>query len=418
MMRGFALLSVSNGVAPERFCLVFPQVSLRAPAYATEGQCDVINAYIKKGSHMDFLNSKKGLALAGLIVGVGMALLAYFGNPGNMAMCAACFIRDMAGSLKLQTTETVQYFRPEIVGLVVGSFLIALATREYRSTAGSSPMTRFVLGFIMMIGALIFLGCPLRMVLRMAGGDLNAWVGLIGFVLGVATGTFFLKKGYSLGREHDTNKTAGAVLPVLLIIGLCISVFAGVFAVSQSGPGSKHAPVFIALVVALIVGALAQKVRICFAGSIRNIFLMRDFDLMLPILGLFAVMLVFNLATGGFKLSFDGQPIAHSQQLWNILGLYAVGFGATLAGGCPLRQMTLAGQGSCDAAVTFVGMLVGAAFAHNFGLAGAAASAATAEKAAVLGGPSVAGQIVLVCCIAVLFVIAIANIRKQGKAAE
>ena len=179
---------------------------------------------------MDFLNSKKGLALVGVLVGLGMALLAFSGNPANMAMCAACFIRDMAGSMKLQTTETVQYFRPEIVGLVVGSFLIALATREYRSTAGSSPMTRFVLGFIMMIGALIFLGCPLRMVLRMAAGDLNAWVGLIGFVLGVATGTFFLKKGYSLGREHDTNKTAGAVLPVLLIIGLCISVFAGVFA--------------------------------------------------------------------------------------------------------------------------------------------------------------------------------------------
>ena len=210
---------------------------------------------------MDFLNSKKGLALVGVLVGLGMALLAFSGNPANMAMCAACFIRDMAGSMKLQTTETVQYFRPEIVGLVVGSFLIALATREYRSTAGSSPMTRFVLGFIMMIGALIFLGCPLRMVLRMAAGDLNAWVGLIGFVLGVATGTFFLKKGYSLGREHDTNKTAGAVLPVLLIIGLCISVFAGVFAVSQAGPGSKHAPVLIALVTALVIGALAQKAR-------------------------------------------------------------------------------------------------------------------------------------------------------------
>lgn len=332
---------------------------------------------------MDFLNSKKGLALVGVLVGLGMALLAFSGNPANMAMCAACFIRDMAGSMKLQTTETVQYFRPEIVGLVVGSFLIALATREYRSTAGSSPMTRFVLGFIMMIGALIFLGCPLRMVLRMAAGDLNAWVGLIGFVLGVATGTFFLKKGYSLGREHDTNKTAGAVLPVLLIIGLCISVFAGVFAVSQAGPGSKHAPVLIALVTALVIGALAQKVRICFAGSVRNIFLMRDFDLMLPIAGLFVVMVVFNLATGG----------------------------------CPLRQMTLAGQGSCDAAVTFVGMLIGAAFAHNFGLAGAAASAATAEKAAVLGGPSVAGQIVLVCCIVVLFIIAIVNVRKQKNAA-
>ena len=104
-----------------------------------------IQLYIQKGTSLDFLNSKKGLVLVGVLVGLGMALLAFSGNPANMAMCAACFIRDMAGSMKLQTTETVQYFRPEIVGLVVGSFLIALATREYRSTAGSSPMTRFVL---------------------------------------------------------------------------------------------------------------------------------------------------------------------------------------------------------------------------------------------------------------------------------
>lgn len=62
-----------------------------------------------------------------------------------MAICAACFIRDMAGALKLHTAGAVQYFRPEIVGFVFGSFLIALATREYRSTAGSSPMIRFVL---------------------------------------------------------------------------------------------------------------------------------------------------------------------------------------------------------------------------------------------------------------------------------
>ena len=124
-------------------------------------------------------------------------------------------------------------------------------------------------------------------------------------------------------------------------------------------------------------------------------------------------MLVYNIATGGFKASFDGQPIAHAQHLWNILGLYAVGFAAVLAGGCPLRQMVLAGQGSCDGAITFLGMLIGAAFAHNFGLAGVAASAATAEKAAVAGGPSQAGQIVLICSIVVLFIIGFVNLKKQ-----
>ncbi len=366
---------------------------------------------------MDFLNSKKGLIVVGVVVGALVAALAYFGNPANMALCAACFLRDVAGSLKLQTTSTVQYFRPEIVGLVVGPFIMALLTREFRATAGSSPMTRFVLGFVMMLGALVFLGCPLRMVIRMAAGDLNAWVGLIGFVLGIATGALFLKMGYSLGREYDTKPMAGAVLPVVLVILLVISLTTTAFALSETGPGSVHAPWVISLLVALIIGALAQRIRLCFSGGVRNAILVRDFSLLIPIAGLFVVMLVYNLATGGFKLSFEGQPIAHSQQLWNILGLYAVGLAATLAGGCPLRQMTLAGQGSCDAAVTFLGMLVGAAFAHNFGLASSAAAVATADTPAVLGGPTVAGQIVLVCGIVVLLVIGVANCMKQRKAA-
>ena len=60
----------------------------------------------------------------------------------------------------------------------------------------------------MMIGALVFLGCPLRMVLRMSAGDLNAYVALIGFAGGVATGSCFLKKGFSLGRAYEPSRSA------------------------------------------------------------------------------------------------------------------------------------------------------------------------------------------------------------------
>ncbi len=367
---------------------------------------------------MEFLNKKTGLAVTGVVVGVLIAVLAAFGNPANMAICAACFIRDMAGALKLQTAAPVQYFRPEIVGFVAGSFLIALATKEYRSTAGSSPMIRFILGFIMMIGALIFLGCPLRMVIRMSAGDLNAWVGLIGLAAGAITGALFLKGGFSLGREHDTNKAAGTVLPIVLVVLLVLSLTTTLFAASETGPGSKHAPWLIALAVALIIGALAQKTRICFVGGIRNLFLMKDFTLLIPVAGLFVAMLVYNLVSGNFNLGFENQPIAHAQQLWNILGLYAVGFAGVLAGGCPLRQMVLAGQGSCDAAVTFLGMLIGAAFAHNFGLAGSAAQAATATTEAVAGGPALAGQIVLIAGIIVLFIIGATNLKKQKLAVK
>lgn len=356
------------------------------------------------------------LALSGVVIGLLVMLLAMSGNPANMAICVACFIRDAAGALKLHTAAPVQYFRPEIVGFVCGSFLISMATKEYRSTAGSAPMVRFLLGTVMMIGALVFLGCPLRMVLRMSAGDLNAYVALIGFAGGVATGSCFLKKGFSLGRAYETKPLSGAVLPVLLAALLVIGVATGAYAASTEGPGSKHAPLLLALVVALVIGALAQKSRMCFAGSIRDVILMKNFDLLSIIAALFVVMTIYNIATGNFHLSFSGQPIAHSQHLWNILGMYVVGFAAVLAGGCPLRQLILAGQGSSDSAVTFLGMLLGAAFAHNFNLVGSAAKAATATDAAVPGGPAMPGKIAVIVCIVLLFVIAATNLRRKKAA--
>ena len=356
------------------------------------------------------------LALSGVVIGLLVMLLAMSGNPANMAICVACFIRDAAGALKLHTAAPVQYFRPEIVGFVCGSFLISMATKEYRSTAGSAPMVRFLLGAVMMIGALVFLGCPLRMVLRMSAGDLNAYVALIGFAGGVATGSCFLKKGFSLGRAYETKPLSGAVLPVLLAALLVIGVATGAYAASTEGPGSKHAPLLLALVVALVIGALAQKSRMCFAGSIRDVILMKNFDLLSIIAALFVVMTIYNIATGNFHLSFSGQPSAHSQHLWNILGMYVVGFAAVLAGGCPLRQLILAGQGSSDSAVTFLGMLLGAAFAHNFNLVGSAAKAATATDAAVPGGPAMPGKIAVIVCIVLLFVIAATNLRRKKAA--
>lgn len=153
------------------------------------------------------------LVVCGVVAAAVAIMLASSGNPGNMAICIACFVRDTAGAMKLQTNETVQYLRPEIIGIIVGACVMAFANKEFKATAGSSPFTRFVLGFVMMIGCLIFLGCPLRMVLRMAGGDLNAWVALIGFAAGIGVGVLFLKKGFSLGRAEAVKKAEGLALP-------------------------------------------------------------------------------------------------------------------------------------------------------------------------------------------------------------
>ena len=365
---------------------------------------------------MNLSDSKKKLALAGVVCGLIAACLAWFGNPANMAFCIACFIRDTAGALGMHQAEVVQYARPEIIGLVLGAFIISVATKEYRSTAGSSPMIRFVLGMIIMIGSLVFLGCPLRMIIRMSAGALNAWVALIGFVLGVGTGVFALKNGFSLGRAHTTHRESGAVLPVLMLGILVLALCTSLLKASQSGPGSMHAPIIMSLVGGLLFGAFAQKSRMCFAGSIRDIILMKNFDLFTVIGSLFVVMLIFNVATGRFVLAFDTPGIiAHSEHLWNILGMYAVGFAAVLAGGCPLRQLILAGQGSSDSAVTVLGMFVGAALCHNFGLAASGTALDAETQEGVAGAVPMNGKVACIICIIVCFVIAFTNNRKEEK---
>ena len=335
------------------------------------------------------------IVIAGLIIGVIAALLVYFGNPSNMGFCIACFLRDTAGGLGLHRAAAVQYIRPEIIGLVLGSFIVALCKKEFSAKGGSAPVTRFVLGFFVMVGCLMFLGCPFRMILRLAGGDLNALLGLLGFVLGILAGVFFLKRGYSLKRTYTQTKLDGVIFPAIQVVVFILLVAAPAFIFfteAGGGPGAKHAAVAISLIAGLIVGALAQRTRLCMVGGIRDIVLFREPKLLMGFGAILVSALICNLILNGvsdatfFHLSFADQPVAHIDGLWNCLGMVLTGFGCVLLGGCPLRQLVLSGEGNADSAVTVLGLIVGAAFAHNFGLASSAAGPTGAGKLAVVIG--------------------------------
>lgn len=348
-------------------------------------------------------NKQNTLMIAtGLIVGAIAVLLVKLGNPANMGFCIACFLRDIAGAVGMHRAEVVQYIRPEIIGLVLGAFIMSVAGKEYNARGGSSPATRFILGFFVMVGALMFLGCPLRMVLRIAGGDLNAVVGLVGFVVGILGGVFFLKNGFTLKRNYAQTRLEGAsaALIAVALLGLLVLVPSVLF-FSEKGPGSMHAPVMIALLAGLVVGALAQKTRLCMVGGIRDAFLFKDFYLLYGFVAIIAAALVGNLLVGKFTLGFVEQPVAHSDALWNFLGMALTGLASALLGGCPLRQLILAGSGNADSTVTVLGMVVGAAFCHNFGLASSAA------------GPTANGKIAVILGFVVVALIGFINSRKE-----
>ena len=355
-------------------------------------------------------NGKTGIIIAGLIIGAIASLLVYFGNPANMGFCIACFIRDTAGGLGLHQAPPVQYIRPEIIGIILGSFAIALVKGEFSPKGGSAPLTRFAIGFCIMIGCLMFLGCPFRMIIRLGGGDLNALLGLAGFALGILAGVAFLNMGYSLKRTYKLAPTEGGILPAAAVVLLILLVAAPAFihfTEPEGGPGAKHAAIAISLVAGAIVGILAQRTRLCMVGGLRDVVLFRDFRLVSGFIAIFAACLVMNLILGAvtgtayFHASFAGQAIAHTDGLWNLLGMFVVGLGAILLGGCPLRQLVMAGEGNTDSAVTVLGLLVGAAFCHNFGLASSGE------------GPTANGKIAVILCIAVLAVIGVVNSVKK-----
>lgn len=281
---------------------------------------------------------------------------------------------------------------------------MALAKGEFSPKGGSSPLTRFVLGFFAMIGCLMFLGCPFRMLLRMAGGDLNALVGLLGFGAGIGGGIYFLNNGYTLKRSYKMTTVEGSLMPAIAVALLVLLVAAPAFihfTKLGGGPGGKHAAVAVSLIAGLLVGGLAQRTRFCMIAGIRDFLLFRETKMLIGFVTLVVAAFATNLCLGYVKVGFAGQPIAHADALWNFLGLFLAGLACTLLGGCPMRQLVLSGEGNSDSAVTILGLIIGAAFCHNFGLASSGA------------GPTANGQIAVVVGIIVVTAIAYINTYKK-----
>lgn len=339
-----------------------------------------------------FFASRTGMILGGGVFGLLAVLLEWWGNPRNMGLCVTCFERDFAGALGLHSAAAAQYLRPEIPAFVLGALIAALLFREFRPRGGAAPIVRFLLGAFASIGALAFLGCPWRVIDRLAGGDLNAVVGVIGLAAGIGLAAWFLRRGYTLGRARPGPAAMGWVLPGLMIGALVLTAARPSFLLaSTAGPGALHAPALAALGAGLLVGFIAQRIRFCTIGALRDLFLGRGPHLLFGVLAFLVAAFVLQLILGRVEFGFAAQPFAHSSHLWNFLGMALAGLAFALAGGCPGRQLFLAGEGDADAGVFVLGALMGTALAHNFGLV--AAPDQMAGGVLQTGGPGEAGQI-------------------------
>ena len=325
--------------------------------------------------------------ITGAVLGFSGVFLVVLGNPVNSGICVSCFMENMAGALHLHENIRMSYIRPELVGFILGSFFLASRTGRFRPKGGSAPVTRFFVGFFIIVGCAVFIGCPIKMYLRLAAGDLTAVAATLGLIAGIWLGVKYIKKGFALEPAKEVPKTKGLLFPVFAAVLLLFLILEPSFIMAgEKGPAAMRAPLLLALVIGLTIGALAQRSGLCVTGAIRNLFLAGEKTLMKGLLTSFGVALAASLLFGQFNLGVNAQPASHLSHGWTFLAMGLVGFASVLIDGCPFRQLIKAGQGVVDDGVASLGMLVGGALVYVWLLGSTSAGPTLQGKVAVLLG--------------------------------
>ena len=140
--------------------------------------------------------------VAGLLA-VGVQVFLGVKPPPAYGICTACHPRDMVNWLLNHLTGSDWETAPvsaavpllTTIGLVIGASIAARRHREFRWVSLGSRARSLLLGLLVMNAALIVIGCPTRLLLLSAYGEVLALVGVAGLVIGILFGTWLLKKG-------------------------------------------------------------------------------------------------------------------------------------------------------------------------------------------------------------------------------
>jgi hypothetical protein len=142
----------------------------------------------------------------GIVAGLlAVTVQVFFGvrPPPAYGICVACHARDVVNWTTNHLLGTnwevapVSVITPVLttIGLLVGASLAARRNREYRPVALGQHWRSLVLGALAITGALIAAGCPTRLVLLSAYGDILGLIAVVSVAIGIVAGTWLLRRG-------------------------------------------------------------------------------------------------------------------------------------------------------------------------------------------------------------------------------
>ena len=141
-----------------------------------------------------------GVVAAALAVCV--QIFAGFHPPQAYGLCIVCHTRDMINALFSRlswygaptSTIALRGLMLTPVGLLVGAAFMAILRGEWKFRISENVILAPILGFITMTAGLVISGCPIRLLLRSAYGDIGAIASIFTLVLGIFLATLILKR--------------------------------------------------------------------------------------------------------------------------------------------------------------------------------------------------------------------------------
>ena len=301
------------------------------------------------------MRQRRASSLWGAVIGLIAVWLQSSATRQTWGICVACFERDVAGGLGLHRAAIVQYLRPEIMGAGVRP-----AGRRHRhagiqTARGFRTHRPFCPRHDSCHGRIGVPRCPWRAISARRRRRKRHPLALPAWPRGSVWDALF-KKAIPLVAATARASSPGHSSPSS---PSACSFFLPHF---PANPGRRKAAPC-----STREGPLAHSTPLHrFAGAgLHN----RHFRAAQPFLhdGAFRDLLFrythlrrgwrpcspphwVNALTGGLKFGFEGQPVAHSDFLWNYLGMVTAGLAFALAGGHPGRQLFMAGKATATPA--------------------------------------------------------------------